>query len=58
MDEDIVSFGGPWSSSEPASLRDVFDASYRRLVVQLFGVTLYGLARYNAGETRIVRCKL
>jgi RNA polymerase sigma-70 factor (ECF subfamily) len=39
MDEDIVSFGGPWSSSEPASLRDVFDASYRRLVVQLFGVT-------------------
>lgn len=39
MDEDTVSFGGPWSSSEPTSLRDVFDASYRRLVVQLFGVT-------------------
>ena len=39
MDEDTVSFGGPWSSSDPTSLRDVFDSSYRRLVAQLFGVT-------------------
>jgi RNA polymerase sigma-70 factor (ECF subfamily) len=39
MDEDTVSIGGPWSSNDPTSLRDVFDASYRRLVVQLFGVT-------------------
>ena len=39
MDEDTVTFGGPWSSSDPTSLRDVFDSSYRRLVTQLFGVT-------------------
>ena len=39
MDEDSVRFGGPWSSSDPTSLRDVFDSSYRRLVTQLFGVT-------------------
>ena len=40
MDEDIITFGG---ISDPedrgVSVRDVFDASYRKLVVQLYAVT-------------------
>ena len=39
MDADTVTLGRPWTADDHPSLRDVFDASYRRLVVQLYGVT-------------------
>ena len=39
MDADIVVIGRPWTAAEHPSLRDVFDTSYRRLVVQLYAVT-------------------
>ncbi len=39
MDEDTVSFGRPPDPLDGVTLRDLFDASYRKLVVQLYGVT-------------------
>jgi RNA polymerase sigma-70 factor (ECF subfamily) len=39
MDVDTLILGGPWTADDHPSLRDVFDMSYRRLVVQLYGVT-------------------
>jgi RNA polymerase sigma-70 factor (ECF subfamily) len=39
MDEDSISFGRVSDRTDGPTLRDVFDASYRRLVVQLYGVT-------------------
>jgi RNA polymerase sigma-70 factor (ECF subfamily) len=39
MDADTVILGRPWAADDHPSLRDVFDVSYRRLVVQLYGVT-------------------
>jgi RNA polymerase sigma-70 factor (ECF subfamily) len=39
MDEDSITFGRMPDLEDRVSLRDVFDASYRRLVVQLYGVT-------------------
>jgi RNA polymerase sigma-70 factor (ECF subfamily) len=39
MDADVVILGRAWAEDDRPSLRDVFDASYRRLVVQLYGVT-------------------
>ena len=39
MDADTVILGRSWTAADRPSLRDVFDVSYRRLVVQLYGVT-------------------
>ena len=39
MDAHTVSLGRSWTAADRPSLRDVFDVSYRRLVVQLYGVT-------------------
>ena len=39
MDEDSISFGRPPSPLDQVTLRDLFDASYRKLVVQLYGIT-------------------
>ena len=39
MDTDSISFGRMADRQDGPTLRDVFDASYRRLVVQLYGVT-------------------
>ena len=39
MNADIVTLGRPWAADDHPSLRDVFTVSYRRLVVQLYGVT-------------------
>ena len=39
MEEDSISFGRTPDPDDRVCLRDVFDASYRRLVVQLYGVT-------------------
>jgi RNA polymerase sigma-70 factor, ECF subfamily len=39
MDADAVILGRPWAADDQPSLREVFDVSYRRLVVQLYGVT-------------------
>ncbi|WP_457207161.1 RNA polymerase sigma factor [Nocardioides sp. P5_C9_2] len=39
MDEDSITFGRMPDLGDRVSLRDVFDASYRKLVVQLYGVT-------------------
>ncbi|MEO5663441.1 MAG: SigE family RNA polymerase sigma factor [Nocardioides sp.] len=39
MDEEALTFGRSSDPRDGTSLRDVFDASYRRLVVQLYGVT-------------------
>ena len=39
MDQDSITFGRMPDLEDRVSLRDVFDASYRRLVVQLYGVT-------------------
>ena len=39
MDEEAISFGRRPDPLDRVSLRDIFDASYRRLVVQLDGVT-------------------
>ena len=39
MDEDAISFGRPPDPLDGVTLRDLFDASYRKLVVQLYGVT-------------------
>ena len=39
MDDDSITFGRIPDLGDPVSLRDVFDASYRKLVVQLYGVT-------------------
>lgn len=39
MDEDSISFGRMADRRDGPTLRDVFDASYRKLVVQLYGVT-------------------
>lgn len=39
MDQDLIAFGRTTTSEDRVSLRDVFDASYRPLVVQLYGVT-------------------
>ena len=39
MDADTVTLGRPWTADDHPSLREVFNASYRRLVVQLYGVT-------------------
>ena len=39
MDEDSITFGRMPDLEDRHVLRDVFDASYRRLVVQLYGVT-------------------
>ena len=39
MDEDAISFGRPPDPRDGVTLRDLFDASYRKLVVQLYGVT-------------------
>ena len=39
MNEDHISFGRPRDPLDTPSLRDLFDASYRKLVVQLYGVT-------------------
>lgn len=39
MDEEAISFGRRPDPLDDVSLRDIFDASYRRLVVQLYGVT-------------------
>ena len=40
MDEDSTTLGRLPDPGRRGSLRDVFDASYRRLVVQLYGVTV------------------
>lgn len=39
MDEESISFGRVPGRLDRPTLRDVFDASYRRLVVQLYAVT-------------------
>jgi RNA polymerase sigma-70 factor, ECF subfamily len=39
MDEDAITFGRRADPVERVTLREIFDASYRRLVVQLFAVT-------------------
>lgn len=39
MDADTVILGWPLTAEDHPSLRDVFNLSYRRLVVQLYGVT-------------------
>lgn len=39
MEQDSISFGPRPDPEERLCLRDVFNASYRRLVVQLYGVT-------------------
>jgi DNA-directed RNA polymerase specialized sigma24 family protein len=39
MDQDSITFGRMPDLEDRVSLRDVYDASYRRLVVQLYGVT-------------------
>jgi RNA polymerase sigma-70 factor, ECF subfamily len=39
MEQDSIAFGRPTDLEDRVSLRDVFDASYRKLVVQLYGVT-------------------
>ena len=39
MEEDAITFGRRPEPVERVTLREVFDASYRRLVVQLFAVT-------------------
>ena len=39
MDADTVILGRQWAADNRPPLRDVFDVSYRRLVVQLYGVT-------------------
>lgn len=39
MDADTVILGWPLTADDHPSLRDVFNVSYRRLVVQLYGVT-------------------
>ncbi len=39
MEAETVTFGRPWPADDHRSLRDVFDMSYRRLVVQLYAVT-------------------
>lgn len=40
MDQESLAFGrSPDPRDDDTTLRDVFDASYRRLVVQLYGVT-------------------
>jgi RNA polymerase sigma-70 factor, ECF subfamily len=39
MEQDSIAFGRPTDLEDRVSLRDVFDVSYRKLVVQLYGVT-------------------
>ena len=39
MDEDSITFGRMQDLEDRVSLRDVFDASYRKLVVQLYAIT-------------------
>lgn len=39
MEADTVILGWPLTADDHPSLRDVFNVSYRRLVVQLYGVT-------------------
>lgn len=39
MEEDSITFGRTPDPEDRVCLRDVFEASYRRLVVQLYGVT-------------------
>jgi RNA polymerase sigma-70 factor (ECF subfamily) len=39
MEADTVIIGWPLTADDHPSLRDVFNVSYRRLVVQLYGVT-------------------
>jgi RNA polymerase sigma-70 factor (ECF subfamily) len=39
MDQDSITFGRMPDLEDRVSLRDVFEASYRKLVVQLFGIT-------------------
>lgn len=39
MDEDSITFGRMPDLEDRVSLRDVFDASYRKLVVQLYAIT-------------------
>lgn len=39
MDQDSIAFGRTTTAEDSVSLREVFDASYRTLVVQLYGVT-------------------
>jgi hypothetical protein len=39
MDDDVISFGRRPDPRDVVSLRDVLDASYRKLVVQLYAVT-------------------
>ena len=39
MDEDAITFGRRPDPVEGVTLREIFDASYRRLVVQLYAVT-------------------
>ena len=39
MDEDAITFGRRPDPVESVTLREIFDASYRRLVVQLYAVT-------------------
>ena len=39
MDEDSITFGRRPGPAEGATLREIFDASYRKLVVQLYAVT-------------------
>jgi RNA polymerase sigma-70 factor (ECF subfamily) len=39
MDQDSITFGRMSDLEDRFSLREVFDASYRKLVVQLFGIT-------------------
>ena len=39
MDQDSITFGRMPDLGDRVSLRDVFDASYRKLVVQMYGVT-------------------
>lgn len=39
MDDDSISFGRMADRRDGPTLRDVVDASYRKLVVQLYGVT-------------------
>jgi RNA polymerase sigma-70 factor, ECF subfamily len=39
MEQDSIAFGRPTDVEDRVSLRDVFDVSYGKLVVQLYGVT-------------------
>lgn len=39
MERDTVIMGRPWTADDHPSLCDVFHGSYRKLVVQLYGVT-------------------